>query len=98
MVGKRDINGTSQEAVKESTNIRKDVEEGRLQQDRKYRFRDQGNLDPDDQRRVEFKKKSLVVVDENNLKRYKKSIDEVCSLSLSDLNLDICIGEGDGGC
>lgn len=53
------------------------MEEGRPQQDKKYRFRDQGTLDPDDQRRVEFKRKLLEAVDGSNLERYRKSDDEV---------------------
>ena len=78
MVGKRGINSKDQKAVKEAANFRKDVEDGRPQQDRKYRFRDQStNLDPDDQRRVEFKKLLLEGVDTADLEKYRKSDEEV---------------------
>ena len=81
MVGKRGINRSEQDAVKESTYLGKDVEEGRPQQDRKHRFRDQATLDPDDQRRVEFKKKLLESVEGGGLERYRKSDKEVYPLS-----------------
>jgi hypothetical protein len=78
MVGKRTINrSNSSGAVKESTYLRKDVEGGRPPQDRKYRFRDEGNLDPDDQRRVEFKRKLREAVDGSDLEGFRKSDDEV---------------------
>lgn len=77
MVGKRGINGNGQDAAQEPTYLRKDVEEGRRQQGRKYRFRDQANLDADDQRRVVFKKKLLESVDTSDLERYRKSDEEV---------------------
>ena len=66
MVGKRTIRCDS--GAKESAYIQRDVEEGRPQQDRKYRFRDHGNLDLDDQRRVEFKVQLLKVIEESDLK------------------------------
>ena len=66
MVGKRIVN-RSNLAVKESIYLRRDLEEGRPQQDRKYRFRDQGHLGPDDQRRVEFKRKLLEAVGGSDL-------------------------------
>jgi len=65
---------------KEGDAIRKDVEEtGKPQQDKKYRFRDNGVLEPDDQRRVEFKTKLLDSVDsaDSKLERFRKSDDEV---------------------
>ena len=80
MVGKR---GLDSEATKDATYLRKDVEEGRPQQDRKYRFRDQDRLDPDDQRRVEFKKKLLDGVDGSHLERFRKSNEEVCPIPTS---------------
>lgn len=79
MVGKRGISSSDEQAAKESTYLRKDMEEGRPQQDRKYRFRDQANLDPDDQRRVEFKRQLLAGVENSDLERYRKSDEEVCS-------------------
>jgi hypothetical protein len=83
MVGKRTINrNNSNSAVKESTDLRNDIEEGRPPQDRKYRFRDQGALDPDDQRRVEFKRKLLDAVDGGNLERYRKDDASVCLIPL----------------
>ncbi|KAL3422328.1 cation efflux family protein [Phlyctema vagabunda] len=52
--------------------LRRDVEEGKPQNDRKYRFRDNGYLEPDDQRRVEFKTKLLHGVDRDNLEAFRK--------------------------
>lgn len=78
MVGKRGITNTN---PKESTYLQKDVED-RPPEDRKYRFRDQGTLDPDDQRRVMFKKQLLESVESSNyLQEYRKSEEEVCPLS-----------------
>jgi hypothetical protein len=76
MVGKRGVKRAST-GVKESTYLQKDVEEGRPAQDRKYRFRDQGNLDPDDQRRVEFKSKLLAAVDSSDLEGFRKDDEQV---------------------
>jgi hypothetical protein len=69
MVGKR---GTRSDQSKESSYLRKDVED-RPPQDRKYRFRDNSKLDPDDQRRVEFKTKLLDGVEHSKLEEYRKS-------------------------
>jgi hypothetical protein len=84
MVGKRGITSNGQQDAKEGTGtyLSKDVEEGRPQQDRKYRFRDQASLDPDDQRRVEFKSKLLDGVDTSDLERFRKSDEEVCPIKL----------------
>jgi hypothetical protein len=86
MVGKRGV-------VKKPrvvTYLRKDVEEGRPAQDRKYRFRDQKNLDPDDRKRVEFKKLLLDGPDgvdgngrERGMEAYRRSDEEVCSFDAS---------------
>lgn len=77
MVGKR---VTSFKIAQKGDNyLRKDIEDrGKPLHDRKYRFRDHGYLEPDDQRRVEFKKKLLAGVDRGNLEGYRKSDDEVC--------------------
>lgn len=77
MVGKRGI--TTGTNPKESTYLRRDVEDGaRPPEDRKYRFRDNGELDFDDQRRVEFKRKLLESVEGSEyLQEYRKSEDEV---------------------
>jgi hypothetical protein len=76
MVGKR-ATKPQRDQGKESTYLRKDIED-RPSQDRKYRFRDQGSLDPDDQRRVEFKKKLLEGVERSErMESYRKSDDEV---------------------
>lgn len=75
MVGKRGITNTS--SSKESTYLRKDVED-KPPEDRKYRFRDQGKLDPDDQKRVIFMKQLLDSVEGSDyLQEYRKSEDEV---------------------
>ena len=74
MVGKR---GTRSDQSKESTYLRKDVED-QPPQDRKYRFRDNSKLDPDDQRRVEFKTKLLAGVENSKLEEYRKSDSEAC--------------------
>jgi hypothetical protein len=76
MVGKR---GTRSDQSKESTYLRKDVED-QPPQDRKYRFRDNSKLDPDDQRRVEFKTKLLDGVAHSKLEEYRKSDSEACFL------------------
>lgn len=75
MVGKRGITNTT--SSEESNYLRKDVEDRPLE-DRKYRFRDQGKLDPDDQRRVMFKKQLLDSVESSNyLQEFRKSEAEV---------------------
>ena len=78
MAGKR---GTNQrrKSTQDSTYLRKDLEDtGRPQQDRKYRFRDQGQLDPDDQRRVGFKKTLLESAEQSKyLEDFRKSDEEV---------------------
>ena len=79
MVGKRATAGASN-LPRESQFLNHDVEDsGRPEQDRKYRFRDNGDLDPDDQRRVEFKKKLLDGVEnaDANLEAFRKSDEEV---------------------
>ena len=74
MAGKR----TSKKSQsKEKDSIRKDVEDGRPQKDRKYRFRDNGKLDKDDQRRVHFKNLLLDSVDKSHLEQFRKSDEEV---------------------
>lgn len=81
MAGKRGTKrGSSSSQVKESEYLRQDVETGRPPKDRKYRFRDNGNLEPDDQRRLEFKNKLLSAVEAGNKKLdgFRKSEDEVC--------------------
>ncbi|KAL2070360.1 hypothetical protein VTL71DRAFT_13386 [Oculimacula yallundae] len=45
--------------------------------DRMYRFRDNGNLDVDDQRRVEFKKTLLAAIDQDKMENFRKSEDEI---------------------
>jgi nucleosome binding factor SPN SPT16 subunit len=59
------------------SNLRKDLESGRPAKDRKYRFRDNGHLEPDDQRRVEFKKKLLDSVEQSDLESFRRSDEEV---------------------
>ncbi|KAM3068877.1 hypothetical protein ACMFMG_004051 [Clarireedia jacksonii] len=59
------------------SNLRKDLESGRPAKDRKYRFRDNGRLEPDDQRRVEFKKKLLESVKRSDLESFRKSDEEL---------------------
>ncbi|CZT12345.1 uncharacterized protein RCO7_09059 [Rhynchosporium graminicola] len=44
--------------------------------DRMYRFRDNGSLDHDDQRRVEFKKRLLAAIDEDKMENFRKPEDE----------------------
>lgn len=84
MVGKRGITNTP---AKEAAYLGRDVEE-RPAQDRKYRFRDQGKLDEDDQRRVQFKEQLLESVESSNyLQEYRKSEEEVC---LSSESFSIC--------
>jgi hypothetical protein len=61
----------------------RDVESaGKPQQDHKYRFRDNAELEPDDQRRVEFQKKLLDSVEnaDSKMERFRKSDEEVCFL------------------
>ena len=70
---------TASKSPKEIECDAKDVEErGRPQRDRKYRFRDNQELEPDDQRRVEFKKKLLDSVENAEMERFRKSGEEVC--------------------
>lgn len=60
--------------------VRTDVENlGKPQKDRKYRFRDNGHLEPDDERRVEFKKTLLRSTNgpDANLERFRRSDEEV---------------------
>jgi len=77
MAGKR---RTRPRQPKESTYLRKDAED-HPPQDRKYRFRDQSQLDPDDQRRVEFKKKLLDSVESSRyLEDYRKDNSEVSDI------------------
>jgi len=74
MAGKR---ATRREKPKESTYLRKDIEDRPLQ-DRRYRFRDEAHLEPDDQRRVQFKNTLLDSVEKSKwLEDYRKSDDEV---------------------
>lgn len=81
MVGKRGVTRTNS-TQKDSTYLWKDVEDRPLQ-DRKYRFRDQGKLDPDDQRRVQFKKQLLDSVESSSyLQEYRKSEEEVALLTI----------------
>jgi hypothetical protein len=81
MAGKR---GTTQrrKSAGSQTQLRKDIEDGgRPQRDRKYRFRDQGHLEPDDQRRVEFKTTLLDSVESSKyLEDYRKSDEAVSPL------------------
>jgi hypothetical protein len=61
----------------------RDVESaGGSQQDHKYRFRDNAELEPDGQRRVDFKKKLLDSVEnaDSKMERFRKSDEEVCFL------------------
>jgi hypothetical protein len=77
MAGKR---GTTQRRRSTGSKIRlgKDIEDGvKPQGDRKYRFRDQENLEPDDLRRVEFKTTLLESVESSKyLEEYRKSDEE----------------------
>jgi hypothetical protein len=72
MAGKRTTRKKSEQ--KDSTYLRKDIED-RPPQDRRYRFRDHNtNLDPDDQRRVQFKTKLLDSVESSkHLEDFQKS-------------------------
>jgi len=72
--------GTNQKP-KESIYLRRDVEEGRPQQDRKYRFRDIAQLEPDDQRRVEFKKKLLDSANSSRLEDFRTGDEEACLIN-----------------
>jgi hypothetical protein len=75
MAGKRSIKKPRQ--PREPEYLSKDVED-RPPEDRKYRFRDNRKLDPDDQRRLEFKELLLSSVESSNgLEDYRKSDDEV---------------------
>lgn len=64
----------------DSEQLRKDLENGRPQKDRKYRFRDavDGQLEPDDQRRVEFKQKLLEGCDGDRLEEFRLDDEHVC--------------------
>ncbi len=65
---------------KQWTYLRKDVED-RPARDRKYRFRDGAILDPDDQRRVNFKTELLESVEgSEHLEDFRKSDGEVSFL------------------
>jgi hypothetical protein len=69
---------------KASAYLSKDVED-RPPQDRKYRFRDEAHLEPDDQRRVQFKTKLLESVEgSKSLEVYRKSNSEVSFVTLDD--------------
>jgi hypothetical protein len=81
MVRKRAITRSDDDA-KKSTYLGQDEEVGRPAKDRKYRFRDHENLDPDDQRRVTFKKKLIQSVDRSDLEKYRKSNEEASSFDL----------------
>ena len=90
MVGKRVVSHSGEE----STNLRKDIEQGRPEPNRRYRFRDQENLDPDDQRRVDFKRKLLDALEGSDLEGFRKSDDEVPPPPLWSAR----DGEARGGC
>jgi hypothetical protein len=76
MAGKR---AAKKNQSKERANHRNDVEDGRPQKDRKYRFRENNlELDKDDQRRVHFKTLLLESVDKSQyLEDFRRSDDEV---------------------
>lgn len=77
MAGKRNIK-KPKGGKREHEYLRKDLEEGRPQEDRKYRFRDNGKLDPDDQRRLEFKNKLIDSVESSKgLEDFRKSEEDV---------------------
>lgn len=69
--------------AKQSTYLRRDLEQGRPSKDRKYRFRDHGPLEPDDRRREEFKTKLLDGVKSSSLEGFRKKDEEVCYSLLS---------------
>ena len=82
MAGKR---GARSNPQKDSTYLRKDVEDTKPSKDRKYRFRDNSTLDPDDQRRLKFKQKLLESVESSKyLEEYRKNDDQVNLLLLAD--------------
>lgn len=84
MAGKRGTKSTQSLKPNESSFLGKDVED-RPPQDRKYRFRDEGRLEPDDQRRVQFKAKLLKSAEDSKfLEDYRKSDDEVSLLKAFD--------------
>lgn len=66
--------------AKQSTYLRRDLEQGRPSKDRKYRFRDHGPLEPDDRRREEFKMKLLDGVKSSSLEDFRKKDEEVSSI------------------
>ncbi|ESZ94127.1 hypothetical protein SBOR_5481 [Sclerotinia borealis F-4128] len=68
--------------AKQSTYLRRDLEEGKPSEDRKYRFRDHGPLEPDDRRRMEFKKKLLDGVESSSLEGFRKKDNEAYCLRL----------------
>ena len=83
MAGKRSIRKAIDSKKKGNTQyLGKDVEDrSRPAKDRQYRFRDNRKLDPDDQRREEFKHKLMDGVERSKvLQEYRKSEDEVRSL------------------
>ncbi|ATZ46697.1 hypothetical protein BCIN_02g00740 [Botrytis cinerea B05.10] len=63
--------------AKQSTYLRRDLEQGRPSKDRKYRFRDHGPLEPDDRRREEFKMKLLDGVKSSSLEDFRKKDEEL---------------------
>ncbi|PBP25276.1 cation diffusion facilitator 10 [Diplocarpon rosae] len=87
MAGKRGIGTRQGRDAKtergESEYLRQDLEAGngnrksKAAKDRKYRFRDDENLEVDDQRRVEFKKKLLAAIDDDKMEKFRKSEDEI---------------------
>lgn len=82
MAGKRAIRRASTAATTKNDHghLGKDVEDRKSPpaKDRQYRFRDNSQLDPDDQRRVEFKQKLMDGVERSRgLEEYRKSDDEV---------------------
>ncbi|OWO97800.1 cation diffusion facilitator [Marssonina coronariae] len=87
MAGKRGIGTRHGRDAKtergESEYLRQDLEAGNgrgtseAAKDRKYRFRDNVNLEVDDQRRVEFKKKLLAAIDDDKMENFRKSEDEI---------------------
>lgn len=75
-----------------SHSLRQDVEAGngngydhangdstqkRASKDRMYRFRDNNNLDVDDQRRVEFERRLLAAIDQDKMQNFRKPEEEV---------------------
>lgn len=82
MAGKRSIRRatTPAKTKKDQEFLGKDVEDrrSRPKEDRQCRFRDNNQLDRDDQRRVEFKQKLMDGVERSRwLEEYRKSGDDV---------------------